>query len=208
MVVLDPIAPPIRFPGAIVGITHEKLAGHVVGRNPLHHQKQPVSWSVYLAGWSTCLLPLSGERADATRLRLRSGTSLIRHHRQEQSSVTCCDKTTVGQITKSLTSPSAKIFRFSKRADHLHIYPIPFHRGALRNVTKRGAGCGDAKVLLDGQHRGGRQKRVVLAPRSWCQVLRDERRATVARKPVHRGEYAISRKTSRGECRAMPGVTC
>jgi PAS domain-containing protein len=37
MVVLDGSRRPIRFPGAIVDITHEKIAGHVIGRNPLYH---------------------------------------------------------------------------------------------------------------------------------------------------------------------------
>src|SRR5579872_5392341 len=41
--------------------------------------------------------------------------------------------------------------------------------------------------------RCGRQRRVVLAPRRWGQVAL--RAATVARKPGHRGEHAISRKT-------------
>jgi hypothetical protein len=53
----------------------------------------------------------------------------------------------------------------------------------------------------------GRRSRVVLAPRCWRQVLRrcirpnrawdasSIRRATVARKPGHRGEYEVSRNT-------------
>jgi PAS domain-containing protein len=37
MVILDGSRRPLRFPGAIVEITQEKLAGHVIGRNPLYH---------------------------------------------------------------------------------------------------------------------------------------------------------------------------
>jgi hypothetical protein len=39
-------------------------------------------------------------------------------------------------------APFAKIFCFSEDANHLICNPVPLLRGALRNVTKRGAGCG------------------------------------------------------------------
>ncbi len=49
----------------------------------------------------------------------------------------------------------------------------------------------------------GRQSRVVLAPRRWCQVRETQvSRATVAKSPAHRGEHEISRKTI---ARGMPG---
>jgi hypothetical protein len=49
----------------------------------------------------------------------------------------------------------------------------------------------------------GRRSRVVLTPRRWRQVCeRQLSQATVARKPGHRGERDISRKTI---ARGMPG---
>ena len=41
----------------------------------------------------------------------------------------------------------------------------------------------DAEASFDEWRQRGRRNRVVLAPRRWRQVLRDVRRATVAKKP-------------------------
>jgi len=40
----------------------------------------------------------------------------------------------------------------------------------LRNVNNAGRDAVDAKGALDEGARGGRKRRVVLAPRRWCQV--------------------------------------
>ena len=53
-------------------------------------------------------------------------------------------------------------------------------------------------------NRGGRQNRVVLAPRRWRQVCGKTSQATVANKPGHRGERGISRKPLRRESRIAP----
>src|SRR5216683_4168378 len=50
----------------------------------------------------------------------------------------------------------------------------------------------------------GRRSRVVLTPRRWRQVARNVCGATVARKPVHRGEREVSRKPLRREGRMPP----
>jgi hypothetical protein len=77
-------------------------------------------------------------------------------------------------------------------------------RGTLRPiVTKREAGLRwTRRLAYDDRRRRGRQRRVVLISRCWDQALsRRFERATVANKPGHRGERAISRKPSRRECR-------
>ena len=50
----------------------------------------------------------------------------------------------------------------------------------------------------------GRQNRVVLSPRRWCQVCVKSRRRRWPKSPEHRGERGISRKPLRGECRVIP----
>jgi hypothetical protein len=50
----------------------------------------------------------------------------------------------------------------------------------------------------------GRQNRVVLSPRRWCQVCAEARRRRWPTSPEHRGERGISRKPLRGECRVIP----
>jgi len=63
-------------------------------------------------------------------------------------------------------------------------------------VTKRGAGCDGRADIAGERYRCGRRRRVVLIPRRWDQVLRDEfagRRRLAS--PVLRGERAISRNT-------------
>jgi len=61
----------------------------------------------------------------------------------------------------------------------------------------------DADVRNDEAHRRGRRNRVVPIPRRWNQVLRDERKATVANKPGTPRRSRISRNTI---ARGMPVV--
>jgi hypothetical protein len=83
-------------------------------------------------------------------------------------------------------------------------YPVPLKRGVCAIVTDVGCGmrwtraCQRRMTLIR-----GRRSRVVLTPRRWRQVCeRQLSQATVARKPGHRGERDISRKTI---ARGMPG---
>jgi hypothetical protein len=62
----------------------------------------------------------------------------------------------------------------------------------------------DASSAFDERHQSGRQRRVVLMPRRWHQVREIISRMTVANKPGHRGERAISRNTI---VRGMPDVS-
>ena len=71
----------------------------------------------------------------------------------------------------------------------------------------------DAKAANDERCCRGRRSRVVLTPRRWCQVRGKQNfsRATVARKPDHRGERGVSRKPLRREGRdasAEPVCSC
>ena len=64
-------------------------------------------------------------------------------------------------------------------------------------------------VLLTRAPDSGRKRRVVLAPRRWCQVReRKLSRVTVAKEPEHRGERAIIRKTIAWGMPGESGVTC
>ena len=65
------------------------------------------------------------------------------------------------------------------------------YEGRFAVVTKRGAGCGGRGCALTNGADRGRKRRVVLAPRRWCQVREGKlSRVTVAKEPEHRGERA------------------
>ena len=67
----------------------------------------------------------------------------------------------------------------------------------------------DANGASDEGTGCGRKRRVVLAPRRWCQVRgRKLSRVTVAKEPEHRGEHAIIRKTIAWGMPGESGVTC
>src|SRR5579862_4290739 len=67
----------------------------------------------------------------------------------------------------------------------------------------------DANDASDEGTGCGRKRRVVLAPRRWCQVReRKLSRVTVAKEPEHRGEHAIIRKTIAWGMPGESGVTC
>jgi len=80
---------------------------------------------------------------------------------------------------------------------------IPLHpRGALRDRHERWRrDAVDASCAKDERARCGRRSRVVPIPRRWDQALRDEREATVAKKPGAPRRPRISRNPLRRECR-------
>src|SRR6202035_5666134 len=81
-------------------------------------------------------------------------------------------------------------------------HPAP-HRGAFRDRHGREEGCGGrGRCQKTNDVARGRRSRVVLTPRLWRQVRGFNLRATVARKPGHRGERENKLlKPLRGECR-------
>jgi hypothetical protein len=81
-------------------------------------------------------------------------------------------------------SPLQKYFCFSEMQIKLYDLSSRPERGALRNVINAGRGAVDADGAFDESARGGRQSRVVLTSRCWCQVReRQLSRATVAKEP-------------------------
>ena len=101
-------------------------------------------------------------------------------------------------------APFAKIFRFRRRANHLYrlAHPVPT-RGAFRERQERGAGCsGRDGFALTSEACCGRQSRVVLAPRRWCQVCGAIHGRRWLTSPAHRGDHGVTVKTI---ARGMPG---
>ncbi len=116
-----------------------------------------------------------------------------------------------GKSPKSLSSPAAKNIPLSPSGKSV-IWIRPSHpmRGAGRDRHERAVGCGGRESLRKtNAGRRGRRSRVVPTPRRWRQVRENISRATVARKPGHRGEHEISRKPPRRESRiASAGPVC
>ena len=85
----------------------------------------------------------------------------------------------------------------------------PDKRG-VAHVTKRAVGCDGRGCADDERHGCVRRSRVVLAPRRWRQVRENKfSLMTVTRKPDHRGELDISRKTvAQGKPDASAGPVC
>jgi hypothetical protein len=84
---------------------------------------------------------------------------------------------------------------------------IPRHKRGVRTSRNVGAGCGgrDPWCQTSGAGADGRN-RVVPIPRSWDQVLRTYRSATVAKEQGTPRRSRISRKPPRGECRDVPAA--
>ena len=67
----------------------------------------------------------------------------------------------------------------------------PTMRGVSRSSLNAGRDAVDVDVPLTNGADRGRKRRVVLAPRRWCQVREGKlSRVTVAKEPEHRGERA------------------
>jgi len=62
----------------------------------------------------------------------------------------------------------------------------------LRNVNSAGRDAVDADDAPDGGTWGGRQRRVGLAPRRWCQVRVKARGRRWPTSPKHRGEHVAA----------------
>src|SRR5665647_2851447 len=98
-------------------------------------------------------------------------TFAARLARKRNLQATAATKQPDGQISKLCPSPSAKIFRLTRRANHLY--------GSARLIRMRGGSRSsrtlrwdavDAKRARDERARGGRRSRVVLTPRRWREV--------------------------------------
>ena len=109
-------------------------------------------------------------------------------------------------IDPSVQPPLQKYSDFPKTQITCITFPVLSHRGAARDRHGRGTGCGGRRRRLRRERLTcGRQNRVVLTPRRWRQVRGKQfPRVTVTKKPDRRGEYDISRKPLRGECRTFP----
>ena len=118
-----------------------------------------------------------------------------------------------GQITWAIyrplcPAPFEKIFWFSEHANQLINPAIPSHsEGRFAIVTNAGWDAVDADGAFD-ERRGKRTAKSCGPDASTlASSLRKYPQATVTKKPDRRGEYDISRKPSRGECRVFAGVT-
>jgi hypothetical protein len=120
-----------------------------------------------------------------------------------------------GNTANQCPAPFAKIFRFTSKANHLHMFrhPGPIQRGVSRSSRTLGRDAMDAG--------GAKDESVVLRTAKPCgpdtpTLVSSSREAsflgmTVARKPGHRGERGISRKPPRREGRiasAEPVCSC
>jgi hypothetical protein len=94
-------------------------------------------------------------------------------------------------------SQNKKYFSFTERQISLHLCPSVLLRRASAVVTAVGRVAVDATVAIDERSSSVRQKRVVLTPVVWRQVLKKltlPRGDGGNRASTHRGERAISRK--------------
>jgi hypothetical protein len=103
--------------------------------------------------------------------------------------------------------------RLRRRANQWPFFARPAltQRGASRSSRNVVRDMMDAQAALDERRRRIRQRRVVLISRRWDQVSSDDLETTVAKKPGHRGERAISRKAivqGMPACSGVPVATC
>ena len=109
-------------------------------------------------------------------------------------------------FTESVSSPEIKnISLFQKtKSGHILAHPVPLRASAV--VTDVGRVAVDAEVATDERSLSVRQKRVVLTPVCWRQVLKKltlPRGDGGNRVSAHRGERVISRKAI---AQGRPGV--
>jgi hypothetical protein len=109
-----------------------------------------------------------------------------------------------GDFARRANLPQSTLLIYDPNQRHIPHCPAS-QRGGSRSSRTRGGMRWTQRRRADERRRSGRRSRVVLTPRRWRQVRgRQLSRATVARKPGHRGERGISRKTI---ARGMPGVS-
>ena len=118
-----------------------------------------------------------------------------------------------GSKYSRLSSPFAKIFRFSRSPNHLYVRAVPLssQRGGSRSSRTLGAGC-DGRVGVAGRATLMRtaKTRGPDPPTLGSSLRVTSSQATVAIKPGHRGERAISRQTivqGMPDCSGGPVVT-
>jgi len=104
-----------------------------------------------------------------------------------------------GKSPKPRSSPLAKNILLFRNRKSVYVKTVsPDERGGSRSSRTCGGMRWTRWRRMTSAARGGRRKRVVLAPRGWCQVRGRQYLPlmTVANKPGHRGEHAISRSTT------------
>jgi hypothetical protein len=135
-----------------------------------------------------------------------TGHRLLSSARHSHPKIACAKKliSLTSPICSPRSRPAAKIIRFFGSTNPAYIAPVPpGKRGvtANRHLTRRGM-----RWTRCAQRRSAdrvRRNRAVPIPRRWNQALRDERKATVARKPGTPRRSRISRKPI---ARGMPVV--
>ena len=109
------------------------------------------------------------------------------------------DKSTRRANHQNLSSPLAKNILLFRNRKSVYVKTVsPDERGGSRSSRTCGGMRWTRWRRMTSAARGGRRRRVVLTPRGWCQIRGKQNfaRMTVARKPGHRGEHAISRKAT------------
>jgi hypothetical protein len=113
-----------------------------------------------------------------------------------------------GQITEGSVQPPLKKYSgFPKEQITCIFSPSRPTEGRLAIVTDAGRDAMDASGALDEQRWMRTAKSCGPDASTLASSLRIHSQATVTKKPDRRGEYDISRKPLRGECRVFAGVT-
>jgi len=119
-------------------------------------------------------------------------------------------------LSESRQAPPAKIisFRFSENYGCLHSSRLG-KRGVSADRHQTRSGMRWTRCAQRRSARRGRRNRAVPIPRRWDQALRDEREATVARKPgaprrprISRNPLRRERRLSRLPCRCLRAQKC
>jgi len=92
---------------------------------------------------------------------------------------------------KVCPAPPAKIFRLTRRANHLYSSArLTRERGGSRVVTNARWDAVDAKVATDERDSSGRRSRVVLAPDAGAKLCGDDPRSDGGKRARLTGEIA------------------
>jgi hypothetical protein len=114
-----------------------------------------------------------------------------------------------GCFAKGVSSPFQKNISIlqNRKPPYIPRCPVP-PKGRIMIVANAGRDAVDAGGAQDESAECGRRRRVVLAPRRWCQVCVKSRRRRWPKSPEHRGERAVIRKTIAWGMPGESGVTC